>query len=107
MCADTAFAYPSAYPANNAHGSPPQCASPPDQAKRTTKIAARHALGDATAAKNFLSNTGPVGGCLEVNSDCHHGGGVYHPVSGALAGGRCVLLIGHTDIAPCGIIKNS
>jgi hypothetical protein len=36
----------------------------------------------------------------------HHGGGVHHQVSGALAGGHCVLVIGYSEVEPRWIIKN-
>ena len=105
---EAGFPYPQAFPANNIYGSPPQCKLDPNRAARITKITARHALGDATAAKNHLSNIGPVTGCLDVYDDFfHYGGGVYTHVSGAKAGGHCVLVIGYVEAEQCWIAKNS
>ena len=71
-------------------------------------ITARHALGDATAAKNHLSNGGPITSGLNVFQDFFsYAGGVYHHVTGSLAGGHCVLVIGYSEAEQCWIIKNS
>ena len=108
VCDEAGFPYPSAFPGNNIHASPPTCKLPADRAKRITKPTARHALGDATAAKNHLSNVGPLTGCLSVFQDFfNYAGGVYHHVTGSLVGGHCVLVIGYSEAEQCWIIKNS
>ena len=108
ICDEVGFPYPSAFPGNDIHASPPACHLPADRATRLTNITARHALADATAAKNHLSNVGPVTGCLTVYSDFFsYAGGVYHHVTGGVAGGHCVLVIGFSEAEQCWIIKNS
>ena len=108
VCDEAGFAYPSAFPGNNIWAGPPACHLPADRATRITKITARHALANGTAAKNHLSNVGPVTGCLDVYNDFfHYGGGVYHHVTGAKVGGHCVLVIGFSEAEQCWIIKNS
>jgi C1A family cysteine protease/acylphosphatase len=108
VCDEAGFPYASAFPGNNIHASPPTCRLPADRANRITKITSRHQLADATAAKSHLTNVGPVTGCLDVYNDFFsYGGGVYHHVTGALAGGHCVLVIGFSEAEQCWIIKNS
>ena len=108
VCDEVGFPYPSAFPGNDIHASPPACKLPADRATRLTKITARHALATAIAAKNHLTNVGPITGCLSVFNDFFsYAGGVYHHVSGALAGGHCVLVIGYSEAEQCWIIKNS
>ena len=89
VCDEAGFPYPSAFPGNDIHASPPACNLPADRATRLTNITARHSLADATAVKNHLTNVGPVTGCLSVFNDFFsYAGGVYHHVTGALAGGH-------------------
>ena len=108
VCDEAGFPYPSAFPGNDIHASPPACNLPADRATRLTNITARHSLADATAVKNHLTNVGPVTGCLSVFNDFFsYAGGVYHHVTGALAGGHCVLVIGYSEVEQCWIIKNS
>ena len=108
VCDEAGFPYATAFPGGNIHAGPPVCRAPADRAKRLTGITARHQLGTATAAKNHLSNVGPLTGCLSVYDDFfHYGGGVYHHVSGGLAGGHCVQVIGFSEAEQCWIIKNS
>lgn len=108
VCDEAGFPYASAFPNNDIWSGPPTCKLAPNRDSRITKITARHALGDANAAKNHLSNIGPVTGCLDVYTDFfHYGSGVYHHVSGKLEGGHCVLVIGYSEAEQCWIIKNS
>ena len=108
VCDEAGFPYASAFPGNNLWASPPACKLPADRATRTTGITTRHQLASPTAAKNHLTNVGPVTGCLDVYDDFfHYGGGVYHHVAGPKVGGHCVLVIGFSEAEQCWIIKNS
>lgn len=105
---EAGFPYASAFPGNNIWSSPPACKLATDRATRTTSITTRHQLATATAAKNHLTNVGPVAGCLDVYDDFFkYGGGVYHHVTGPKVGGHCVLVIGFSEAEQCWIIKNS
>ncbi len=108
VCDEAGFPYESAFPGNNIYGGPPVCRLPANRAARITSLTARHALGNATAAKNHLSNVGPVTGCLDVYTDFFsYKSGVYHHVTGKLEGGHCVLVIGYSEAEQCWIVKNS
>jgi C1A family cysteine protease len=108
VCDEVGFPYASAFPGGNLYSGPPVCRVPANRATRTTSITARHPLGSATAAKNHLTNVGPVTGCLDVYTDFFsYRTGVYHHVSGALEGGHCVLVIGFSEAEQCWIVKNS
>jgi hypothetical protein len=58
--------------------------------------------------KNALNNYGPLVTAMAVYQDffSYHTG-VYHYVSGGLAGGHAVLIVGYDDVNQCFIVKNS
>lgn len=108
VCDEACFPYASAFPNNNIWGSPPQCRLAADRNQRAVKIATRHALADATAAKNHLTSIGPVVGCIDVYNDFFsYSGGVYHHITGAKEGGHCMLVVGYSETEQCWIVKNS
>jgi C1A family cysteine protease/acylphosphatase len=108
ICDEAGFPYASAFPNNDIWNPSPTCKTPADRPNRITKIANIHALTTPTAAKNHLTNIGPIAGCLDVYTDFfNYSGGVYHHVSGVLEGGHCVLVIGYSEAEQCWIIKNS
>lgn len=58
--------------------------------------------------KQYISQYGSITACFYVYQDFFsYGGGVYHHVSGNLAGGHCVVLVGYDDALGCWIAKNS
>jgi C1A family cysteine protease len=58
--------------------------------------------------KEYISTYGSVAACFEVYQDFFsYSSGVYRHVTGSLAGGHCVVLIGYDDAAGCWIAKNS
>lgn len=64
--------------------------------------------GDPAAMKAHIATYGSVTACLEVYDDFFgYRTGVYRHVSGSLAGGHCVALIGYDDAQRCWIGKNS
>ncbi len=108
VCDEACFPYASAFPNNDIWAGPPACKLCTDRDARAVKITNRVQLLDATAAKNHLSSVGPVAGCMDVFQDFFsYGGGVYHHVSGSLAGGHCMVVIGYSEAEQCWIVKNS
>ncbi|RIH86702.1 Papain family cysteine protease [Calidithermus terrae] len=63
---------------------------------------------NAGAMKEFIATNGPIVACLYVYNDFfNYTGGVYRHVSGALAGGHCVCIVGYNDAGGYWIAKNS
>jgi C1A family cysteine protease len=79
-----------------------------DWSNRVTKIEAWHQINSATEMKNWLSSRGPLVTCFTVYDDffAYHSG-IYHHVSGGVAGGHCVCVVGYNDTDSCWICKNS
>lgn len=64
--------------------------------------------GDALKMKERISTYGAVTACFNVYQDFFsYRTGVYLHVSGTLAGGHCVVLIGYNDAEGCWIARNS
>jgi C1A family cysteine protease len=60
------------------------------------------------AMKEFIANYGPIEACLYVYDDFFsYTGGVYRHVTGDLAGGHCVCIVGYDDNGGYWIAKNS
>ncbi len=82
-----------------------QCA---DWANRATKITGSHSVATVADMKTWLSSRGPMSACLSVYDDFFgYTSGVYHHVTGNLAGGHCVCFVGYDDAQGCWICKNS
>jgi len=82
-----------------------QCA---DWQSRATKITGFHGVSTASDMKTWLSSRGPMSACLTVYDDFFsYTSGVYHHVTGNVAGGHCVCFVGYDDIRGCWICKNS
>jgi hypothetical protein len=64
--------------------------------------------GDSAAMKTYISTYGSIAACFVVYQDffSYHSG-VYRHVTGGVAGGHCVTLIGYSDTDSCWIAKNS
>ena len=63
---------------------------------------------NAAGMKQYISQYGSITACFYVYQDFFsYGGGVYTHVSGSLAGGHCVVLVGYDDAQGCWIAKNS
>lgn len=64
--------------------------------------------GNAGAMKEAISTYGSVAACFNVYQDFFsYRSGVYKHVTGDLAGGHCVVLIGYDDAQSCWIARNS
>jgi C1A family cysteine protease len=60
------------------------------------------------AMKQYISQYGSITACFYVYQDFFsYGGGIYRHVTGGLAGGHCVTLVGYDDNQGCWIAKNS
>ncbi|HZM84840.1 MAG TPA: C1 family peptidase [Candidatus Limnocylindrales bacterium] len=63
---------------------------------------------DPAAMKEYISTFGSITACMYVFQDFFaYRSGVYKHVSGDLAGGHCITLIGYDDAQQCWIGKNS
>jgi len=68
----------------------------------------QYLTGNPGAMKEYISTFGSVTACFEVYQDFFsYKSGVYRHVTGSLAGGHCVVLIGYDDARGCWIAKNS
>jgi C1A family cysteine protease len=79
-----------------------------DWQRRLTKIKSFAKLSSQSAMKDWLYNSGAVVGCFHVYQDFfYYSSGVYRHVTGSLAGGHCVAIIGYDDANQCWSCKNS
>jgi C1A family cysteine protease len=79
-----------------------------DAASRLTKVSAWHGISDIAQMKDWLSSRGTISTCFTVYDDFfNYVSGVYHHVSGGVAGGHCVTVIGYSDTGGYWICKNS
>jgi C1A family cysteine protease len=64
--------------------------------------------GNVAAMKQYISTYGAIDACFVVYQDFFaYGSGVYRHVSGDVAGGHCVSVVGYDDSQSCWIAKNS
>jgi C1A family cysteine protease len=79
-----------------------------DWQSRVTRIAGWETLSSSDAMKQWIATIGPVASCFTVYNDFFaYQAGVYRHVTGAVAGGHCVCVVGYDDAAQCWICKNS
>jgi C1A family cysteine protease len=108
ICDEGCFPYSTAFPNDDPWQGPPRCLTAPDRDQRAVKIQSRQDLIAPIVAKNYITHTGPVTGCLTVYDDFfHYSEGVYHHVEGDAAGGHCVAVIGYSESGQYWLIKNS
>jgi C1A family cysteine protease len=75
---------------------------------RATKITNWKSISSKSGMKNWLSSKGPLVACYTVYDDFFsYSSGVYEHVTGDVAGGHCVAVVGFNDIDQCWICKNS
>lgn len=78
----------------------------PNRLAKTTGFA--NIGGNAAAMKEYISTYGSITSCFIVYQDFFsYRSGVYRHLSGGVAGGHCVVLIGYDDSEGCWIAKNS
>jgi C1A family cysteine protease len=79
-----------------------------DWQNRAVKISGWHEITAAADMKTWLSTRGSLAACFTVYNDFFsYSGGVYRHVSGAVAGGHCVSVVGYNDVEGYWICKNS
>ena len=80
-----------------------------DWPNRVAKVASFETIsGNALKMKESIATYGAVTACLNVYQDFFsYRTGVYRHVSGDLAGGHCVTLVGYDDAQGCWIARNS
>jgi C1A family cysteine protease len=80
-----------------------------DWPNRLAKVTAFETIsGNAAKMKESISTYGSVTACFNVYQDFFsYRSGVYRHVTGGLAGGHCVCLVGYDDAAGCWIARNS
>lgn len=81
----------------------------PDWPNRLAKVTSFEVIsGNGPKMKECVSTYGAVAACFNVFQDFFsYRTGVYRHVTGGLAGGHCVVLIGYDDAAGCWIARNS
>jgi C1A family cysteine protease len=116
VCSEACFPYATAFPNNDPnyyyHNSAPPnptckvCANRNDSLVKISNI---HNMGsDQVSIKNYLAATGPVSCSFAVYDDFFsYSSGIYHHLTGALAGYHCVEVIGYNETSQCWICKNS
>ena len=78
-----------------------------DWQSRVTKATGSMGLA-AADIKSVLNSRGPVTACFVVYDDFfNYVGGIYRHVTGNVAGGHCIAIIGYDDNQKCWICKNS
>lgn len=85
------------------------CTACSDWANRAIKLTGQTDLTNNPAAmKDWLSSRGPISACFYVYDDFFsYRSGIYRHVSGALAGGHCVSIVGYDDAGGYWLCKNS
>lgn len=79
-----------------------------DWQNRATKVVNYFQSGNPADIKQWISTKGPVITCFSVYEDFFaYKSGIYHHVSGGLAGGHCVCIVGYSDPGGFWICKNS
>jgi C1A family cysteine protease len=79
-----------------------------DAANRAIHLGGWHNTTDVGQMKAWISSRGPMSTCFTVYDDFFaYTGGVYSHVSGNVAGGHCVCVVGYSDTGGFWICKNS
>jgi C1A family cysteine protease len=75
---------------------------------KMAKISGLPLMGSTAQMKEHIANVGPLAACFVVYQDFFsYSSGVYRHVTGGVAGGHCVSIIGYDDAQGCWIAKNS
>ena len=79
-----------------------------DSQGRLTKIKGWKRITSTSEMKEWISKTGPLVACYTVYDDFFaYKGGIYKHVTGGVAGGHCVCVVGYNDAQKYWICKNS
>jgi C1A family cysteine protease len=78
----------------------------PNRVAKVTEV--QNISNNPAAMKEYISTYGSITACLEVYQDFFsYRTGIYKHLTGGLAGGHCVVLLGYDDAQRCWIGKNS
>ena len=84
------------------------CSLCSDWQNRVVRAAAWHSIPSVDDMKSWISSIGPLSACFCVYNDFFsYVDGVYTHVTGDVAGGHCISVIGYDDSAGCWMAKNS
>lgn len=79
-----------------------------DWQSRATRISGWHKITSVQDMKTWLSTRGPLDGCFTVYQDFFaYKSGIYKHVTGGIAGGHCISIVGYNDVDKYWICKNS
>lgn len=79
-----------------------------DSKNRSKKITSWKRITSHAAMKEWLSTKGPLVACYTVYQDFFaYKGGIYKHVTGGVAGGHCISVVGYNDAERYWICKNS
>jgi len=79
-----------------------------DWASRLTKITGWHKITNPADMKTWISTNGPLATCFTVYDDFFaYRSGIYRYVTGKVAGGHCVSIVGYDDTQSFWKCKNS
>jgi len=103
VCDEARFPYASAFTSGAPH-----CILAPDRNQHIYKIQSSSWIVIDAFRKDYLTHHGPMTAVMAVYDDFFsYGGGVYHHVTGGLAGAHCILVVGYSQSQGCWICKNS
>lgn len=84
------------------------CGQCTDWQGRALKIGGWHTIGAIADMKAWISANGPLATCFTVYNDFFsYKSGIYRHVTGGVAGGHCVCVVGYDDAGGFWICKNS
>lgn len=107
MCRDIGVTYENYFPYTSGNTGGQSLNS--DWANRLARcVQLADPTGNPAAIKEHIARYGAITACFVVHDDFFaYRSGVYRHVSGDVAGGHCVALIGYDDAQGCWIAKNS
>ncbi len=84
------------------------CSQCTDWQSRATKLTGWHTIASVADMKTWIATNGPLATCFTVYDDFFsYKSGVYRHVTGGVAGGHCVCVVGYDDAVGFWICKNS
>jgi C1A family cysteine protease len=84
------------------------CGQCSDWQSRAIKTTGWHTITSAADMKTWISTKGPLATCFTVYNDFFsYTSGIYRHVTGGVAGGHCVCVVGYNDAGGYWICKNS
>jgi C1A family cysteine protease len=89
-------------------GGDQECKACSNWQSRVTKVTGWHKITNVAQMKEWLSSRGPLASCFTVYNDFFsYRSGIYRHVTGGVAGGHCISVVGYNDTQGYWICKNS